>query len=134
IRLATPLAIGAMAGLWCERSGITNIAIEGMMLVGACIGFTVQFYIRRDSPDTSINLALFIGVITAVLAGGCAALLHAWLSITFKIDQIVSGTVINILAVGMTNFIRREYLASTEAAIAKLPNIRIPLLADIPVI
>lgn len=134
LRLATPLAIGAMAGLWCERAGVVNIAIEGMMLIAACMGFTMLFYMQRDYPDMNLNLALFLGVVIAVISGGLTALLHAWLSITFKTDQIVSGTVINILAVGVTSFIRREYLLSTEAGTVTLPNIEIPVLADIPII
>lgn len=134
LRLATPLAIGAMAGLWCERAGVVNIAIEGMMLIAACAGFTTLFYLLRDFPDMPLNLALLLGVLVAILSGGVTALLHAWLSITFKTDQIVSGTVINILAVGLTSFIRREYLLSTEAGTVTLPNVEIPILADIPII
>lgn len=133
LRLATPIAIGAMAGLWCERSGVINIAIEGMMLFGACFGFVSLFYLGPQMPD-QMGLVMLISVLVAVLAGGVAALLHAWLSITFATDQIVSGTVINILALGVTSFIRREYLLSTEAGTARLPEIRIPILADIPFI
>jgi simple sugar transport system permease protein len=132
LRLATPIAIGAMAGLWCERSGVINIAIEGMMLTGACFGFTTLFLLRQEYGAT--NGVLMLAVVVAVLSGGVAALLHAWLSITFKTDQIVSGTVINILALGGTSFVRREYLLSTEAGTETLPNIAIPLLSDIPVI
>ncbi len=132
LRLATPLAIGAFAGIWCERAGVVNIAIEGMMLFAACFGFTALFFLRGTSLPlpTAQLLALLIGL----LAGGLIALLHGWLSITFRTDQIVSGTVINILAVGVTSFVRREYLLSTEAGAAKLPNIAIPLLSDLPVI
>ena len=132
LRLATPIAIGAMAGLWCERSGVINIAIEGMMLTGACFGFTTLFFLRQEFGAT--NSVFILAVLIAVLSGGVAALLHAWLSITFKTDQIVSGTVINILALGGTSFVRREYLLSTEAGTETLPNIAIPGLSDIPVI
>ena len=132
LRLATPLAIGAMAGLWSERSGVVNIAIEGMMLFGAAFGFSALFFLR--STPLSLETAQFIAVLVAVIGGGVAALLHAWLSITFRTDQIVSGTVLNILAVGVTSFIRREYLLSTEAGAAKLGEISIPILSDIPVI
>jgi len=132
LRLATPIAIGALAGLWCERAGVVNIAIEGMMLFGACFGFTTLFLLRSEYGAT--NAVLVLSVLVAVLSGGVAALLHAWLSITFKTNQIVSGTVINILAVGVTSFVRREYLLSTEAGAETLPSIRIPLLADLPII
>jgi general nucleoside transport system permease protein len=132
LRLATPIAIGAMAGIWCERAGIVNIAIEGMMLFAACLGFTVLFFLR--STSLSLEVAQLLAVIIAVVSGGVIALLHGWLSITFRTDQIVSGTVLNILAVGVTSFIRREYLLSTEAGIAKLGNVSIPILSDIPIV
>ncbi|MCY4537177.1 MAG: ABC transporter permease [Chloroflexi bacterium] len=132
LRLATPLAIGAMAGIWCERAGVVNIAIEGMMLFAACFGFTTLFYLRNTG--LALETAQLLAVIVAVLSGGLIALLHGWLSITFRTDQIVSGTVINILAVGVTSFVRREYLLSTEAGAAKLGNISIPVLSDLPVI
>jgi len=132
LRLATPIAIGAMAGIWCERAGIVNIAIEGMMLFAACFGFTTLFFLR--SMGLVLETAQFLAVIIAVLSGGIFALLHGWLSITFRTDQIVSGTVINILAVGVTSFIRREYLLSNEAGTATLGNISIPILRDLPVV
>src|SRR5690606_28138599 len=78
--------------------------------------------------------AIFIGVIIAVLSGGVMAVLHAWLSITFKTDQIVSGTVINILALGLTSFMRREVLLQqADAGRETLQALPIPVLADIPV-
>ena len=68
------------------------------------------------------------------MTGGLSALLHAWLSITFRTDQIVSGTVINFLALGITSFIRREVLLSTEAGGAPLQDFAIPILSDLPVV
>ena len=132
LRLATPLAIGAFAGIWCERAGVVNIAIEGMMLFAACFGFTTLFFLRGTALP--LETAQLLAVIIGILAGGLAALLHGWLSITFRTDQIVSGTVINILAVGVTSFVRREYLLSTEAGSAKLGNFAIPILSDLPVV
>jgi simple sugar transport system permease protein len=134
LQLATPIVIGAMAGIWCERSGVVNIGIEGMMLFSACFGFVVLFFLRDAFPPDQIGIVQFFAVLVAVLTGGVIALLHAWLSITFATDQIVSGTVINILAVGVTSFVRREYLLSTEGGFPTLPNVRIPILADIPII
>jgi simple sugar transport system permease protein len=133
LRLATPIVIGATAGIWCERSGVINIAIEGMMLTGAAFGFITFFFLEPLMPD-AVHLAMFLGVMAAVLSGAIMSLLHAWLSITFKTDQIVSGTVINILAVGLTSFARREFLLSTRAGRMTLPSIAIPGLVKIPII
>lgn len=130
-RLMTPIAIGALAGLWCERSGVVNVAIEGMMLTGACFGFIAYVML---SPYLDTQMAQLLGVGVSILAGGLMALLHAWLALTFQTDQIVSGTVINILAVGITSFLRREVLLSSRAARETLPTIEVPLLSEIPVI
>ena len=135
LRTATPIAIGAMAGIWCERSGVINIAIEGMMLFGACIGFTTLFLLQSWYPDPDLLiLHMVLGVSFAVISGGLVSLLHAWLSITFATDQIVSGTVINILALGSTSYIRSEVLLSSEAGLNKLPAIEIPILSQLPVV
>ncbi len=130
-RLATPITLAALAGLWCERAGVTNIAGEGMMLAGACLGFIASLAFGQIMP---FQTALACGAIVAIIAGFLMASLHGWLSITFMTDQIVSGTVINILAVGVTSFLRREILLSTEAARETLRIIQIPGLSDIPIL
>ena len=112
VRLATPIVMGALAGIWCERSGVTNIAIEGMMLTGACFGFVTFVLLYPTMLPTD---AQWIAVLVSVLAGGLMSVLHAWLSINFKTDQVVSGTVINIMAIGITSFLRREVLLSSQA-------------------
>jgi ABC-type uncharacterized transport system permease subunit len=132
IRLATPIVLGALAGIWCERAGVVNIAIEGMMLTGAAFGFVSMTLLVNSGVPTSTSL--WLGVLVAVVSGGLMSLLHAWLSIRFKTDQIVSGTVINILAVGLTSFVRREVLLSSDAGRETLQTIRIPVLADVPVV
>ena len=122
---ATPLTLGAMAGILCERSGIINIAIEGMMLWGAfaAVAFAGVF----DSN--------WMGLLGAAIVGGLMAALHAVLSIKYKVDQIISGTVINILAAGGTRFLNLRIL---EPAGLSTPGhfqpIAIPFLADIPII
>jgi ABC-type uncharacterized transport system permease subunit len=134
LRLSTPIVLGALAGLWCERSGVVNIAIEGMMLAGACLGFVTYTLLSKNSTGMSIETAQFLGVLVATLSGGLMALLHAWLSITFKTNQVVSGTVINILAIGVTSFLRREVLISSQTARGTLRPIAIPYLSDVPVV
>jgi ABC-type uncharacterized transport system permease subunit len=133
LRLSTPIIMGAMAGLWCERSGVTNIAIEGMMLTGACIGF-VTFTILNTNGQMSTPQAQFVGVIVAVFAGMMMSALHAWLSLNFKTNQIISGTVINILAIGLTSFLRRDVLVNASTARSTLPILAIPGLSRIPIL
>lgn len=128
---ATPIVLGALAGIWCERSGVVNIAIEGMMLSGACFGFVALSLL---APSMGTPNAQLLGVLVAMVAGGLMALLHGWLSITFKTDQIISGTVINILAVGLTSFMRREVLLSSEAGRETLRPFFVPVVSDIPVL
>lgn len=131
LRLSTPIVLGALAGIWAERSGVVNIAIEGLMLTGACFGF-VAFTLL--APNMETPTAQFLGVLVSVLSGAGAAALLGWLAITFKADQIVSGTAINILAIGVTSLLRREVLFSSEAGRETLRPIPIPLLKDIPVL
>jgi ABC-type uncharacterized transport system permease subunit len=122
---ATPLTLGAMCGVLCERSGIINIAIEGMMLWGAFAA--VAFASLFDS--------LWMGLLMASLVGGVMAMLHAVLSIKYKVDQIVSGTVINILAAGGTRFLNIRILEPAGLSTpGHFPVISIPLLSEIPII
>lgn len=134
LRLATPIVIGALAGIWCERSGVVNIAIEGMMLTGAAFGFVAYVLLLQSVPNMNPQTAQFLGVIAAVLSGGLMAVLHAWLSINFRTDQIVSGTVINIMAVGITSFIRREVLVAADTSRGTLSPFAIPGLSKIPLV
>ena len=122
---ATPLTLGAMCGLLCERSGIINIAIEGMMLFGAFAGVAFAALFNN----------LWMGLIAASLVGGVMAGLHAVLSIKYKVDQIISGTVINILAVGATRFLNLRVLEPAGLSTpGRFDVVRIPVLAEIPIV
>jgi simple sugar transport system permease protein len=96
---SVPITIGALSGVLCERAGVVNIAIEGMMLTGAMTGTLVGSLTN-----------MWIGLLAAVAVGGLLGLGHAILSIRYKADQIISGTVINIGAVGITSFISAKFL------------------------
>jgi simple sugar transport system permease protein len=136
ITFATPLTLGALSGIYCERSGVVNIAIEGMML-GACFfGFIAAGYFKGlGLPNQT---ALWLGVVAAMFSGFLFAGLHAVLSIRFKVNQIVSGTVINILAVGLTGYLNRQLFFQQGAdqfqSAGTLSRIPIPLLSDLPLI
>ncbi len=126
LRAAVPLVLGALCGVMCERSGVVNIGIEGMMLAGAFGGFVVKvatnFY--------PLWLSLLLATAGALLIGGLMAFFHAVLCIRFKVDQIISGTVIIILAMGLTT-----YLFNPDASsMGKYADIPIPLLSKIPVL
>ena len=124
LRMCTPIALGAMAGILCERAGVVNIAIEGMMLAAAAFGFGANLFFEN----------IWVGVVAAVLVGGLMAALHAVMSIRFKTDQIISGTAINILAVGTSGFLRRAYLVKAYFVGQTLPIIKVPFLSEVPVL
>lgn len=127
VRLATPIALGACAGILCERSGVINISIEGLMLMAACGGFTAALITGNS----------WFGLLVAIITGGVTVMLLAVLAIRFKTDQIIAGTVINILAVGVTGFVRSNFLIhlqQTGHIGSSLPALPIPLLSDIPVL
>lgn len=134
IAVATPLTLGALSGVFCERAGVVNIGIEGMMLTAAFFGWLggiYMYHIFGLAPGVSITF----GVLFAIITGGLMALLHAALSITFKVDQIIGGTVINILAVGLTGFLNRQLFfgkgsvfgGSVPSSPGVLPTIHVPI-------
>lgn len=123
---ATPIALGAYAGLFSERSGVVNIAIEGMMLMAAMMASFVSAYTN----------SLFLGVVGGLLTGALMAGLHAVISIKYKTDQIISGTVINFLAAGVTGHLYQAYLVPPRwpGSVGTFPAMPIPILSEIPVI
>ncbi len=123
--MSVPITLGAFSGILCERAGVVNIAIEGMMLAAAMVGALVG----------SISGSLWVGLFSAILMGGLLGLVHAILSIKYLTDQIISGTVINIFAGGMTAFISSKFMQVNQSlndpGIFK--PIEIPLLSKIPI-
>ncbi len=111
LRLAVPLAFAALGGLYSERSGVLNIALEGMLLTGAFTSAAATFY--TGNP--------WIGVIAALIAGGLVGLLHAFLCVTLRVDQLVSGLAINLVAAGLTSFLARLIFSGGNAQ--QLPGI-----------
>ena len=131
LRLSTPIALGALAGLWCERAGVVNIGIEGMMLASAGVGFTFYAAVGGAAGGPWLIAA----VLVSVAVGGLLGLLHAALCVTFRTDQIISGVAINLLAIGITSFLRRQVLLPLGVGTGvTLGAVEIPLLSSIPVV
>ena len=105
VRIATPLALAAIGAAICERSGVVNIAFEGIMLMGAFAGVVVTLAMEASKVGFLVDNAVWFGVLAAVLAGVAVAGIHAFASVTLRMDQIISGTAINILALGLTGFL-----------------------------
>src|SRR2546423_201110 len=103
IRLATPLILAALGGLFSERSGVINIALEGLMLAGAFTAASITYF--AGSP--------WVGLLAAILAGACIALIHAVACIRFKADQVVSGTAIKILLTGVPALLSGAFFLSS---------------------
>jgi simple sugar transport system permease protein len=110
VQYAVPICFGALCGVMCERSGVTNIGIEGMILTAAFVAFLTGAYLH---PVVGVPAAAILGIVAAVIAAMLLSTLHAWLSITIKADQIISGTVINILALGGTAFFNQLLVSTT---------------------
>ena len=101
LRYATPLTYAAIGGLYCERAGVINVALEGMLLTGAYFGI----FGAIESHPWAGKWAWVIGILCAAAAGMAMATVHAIWAIHFKVDQIISGTAINFLAVGITGYL-----------------------------
>jgi simple sugar transport system permease protein len=126
LRMATPIAYAALGGIFSERVGIINIGLEGTMLTSAFAGVTVSYY--TGNP--------WLGVVVAVIVGGLVGLLHAVLTVKFVGDQVVSGTGINIFALGFTAYMSQIIWGSRGASdgVQGLGTWTIPVIADIPVV
>jgi general nucleoside transport system permease protein len=120
IRLATPMLLAALGGLYSERSGVINIGLEGLMLAGAFTAATVTFY--SQSP--------WIGMLAAILAGVGVAWIHAVACIRYRADQVVSGMAINILFLGVPALLSGALFDSTGAT-PQIPRNQLMPLAPI---
>jgi general nucleoside transport system permease protein len=126
LRLATPIALAALGGVVTERSGVTNIALEGCMLMGAF------FAIFAADKTGSLPVAILVGLVAGVALAG----LHALASITFRADQIISGMALNILALGLTSYLDYELYGTTgtPASLPGVPTVDLGFLNAVPVL
>jgi general nucleoside transport system permease protein len=128
-----PLLITALGGLFSERSGIVNIGLEGLMIMGAFSGALTIFYLQDKIPH--YTTVLWIGIAVAALVGIIFSLLHAFASINLSADQVISGTAINMIAAALTVFLARNITGSGNVRImSSFKPFNVPFLSDIPII
>jgi general nucleoside transport system permease protein len=123
LRFATPLLFAALGGIVSERSGVINIGLEGMMLMGAFFGIY-----GSDMLGSWVG-----GLVVAVLAGGALAFVHAAFSIHLRADQVVSGTAVNFLALGITGYVFIDHYGDngTPDSISRTPDVSLPVIKNI---
>jgi general nucleoside transport system permease protein len=124
LRFATPLLFAALGGLFSERSGVVNIGLEGMMLMGAFFGIW----------GAEITGSWIAGLLIGMIAGALLALIHAVFSVTLRADQIVSGFSLNLLALGITGFLFIDTYGTqgTPDNISRVPDVHLPGIESIP--
>jgi simple sugar transport system permease protein len=130
VSAAIPLVLGALSGVMCERSGVINIAIEGQLITGAFASAAVASLVGA-------TVGLWSGLVAGAVAGGLVGALLAVFAIRYRVDQIILGVVINLLAMGMTNYLYDRVVApysNTWNTGNFFADIKIPLLGDIPII
>jgi general nucleoside transport system permease protein len=123
LRYATPLLFAALGGIVSERSGVINIGLEGMMLMGCYFGIF----------GADVLGSWLLGLLVAVVAGGLMALVHAVFSIHLRANQVVSGTGINFLALGITGYFFTSHYGpnGTPNKISQVPNVKLPLIQHV---
>ena len=127
IVLAIPIMFGGMAGVMSERVGVVNIAIEGQLLTGAFVAAVVS----------TLTGNLYIGMVAAMIAAALVSMVLAVFAVRYLVDQIIVGVVLNVLVVGVTNFLYSQWLtqdASSTNAPGTFPVISIPVFSDIPIL
>ena len=139
LAFSLPLFIMAIGGIYCEKSGIINLSLEGLQGVGAFVGAFVAVLLASFS-DVNPLAIYYLSILFAVIGGVVYSLLHALLCIRFKANQVISGVVINILAMSLTMFLTKFLnksifmAASDKFVLGVSPRISVPVLSDIPVI
>jgi simple sugar transport system permease protein len=131
VAFTVPLLITALGGLFSERSGVVNIALEGLMLIGVFTGALAVSTLERVLPGT----AVWLGLLAAALAGAVFSLLHAFACINLNANQVISGIAINMLAGALTTFLARDVTGSGNIQIVHgLTRQDIPVLSGLPLV
>lgn len=122
IRAGTPLLFGTLGEIYAERSGVLNLGVEGMMIMGAVTGFGVT--LATDN--------VWLGIALAAVVGGLLALVHAFLSITLRANQVVSGLALTMFGLGLSGLVGKRYVGTPLPF--RLRSVPIQVLSDIPIL
>ncbi len=122
VRAGTPLLFGTLGEVYAERSGVLNLGVEGMMIVGALAGFGVAHATE----------SVWLGLLAAALAGGLLALVHACACITLRLNQVVSGLALTMLGLGLSGILGKRFIGKPLPV--SLSPVHIPLLSDLPIL
>lgn len=143
---AIPLLIAALGGMFSERSGIVNIALEGIMLFGAFIGVLTLHFLQSGMTEAALyqlstgQLYLLLGLLAAAIAGGLFSLLHAYASINMRANQVISGTALNLIAPAIAIYVARLFTFTNNSQQISFIGKRsffineVPYLSKIPII
>ncbi len=131
IAYTIPLLVTSLGGLYSERSGVVNLGLEGLMIVG---GFGAAVSINLLQGIVPANMLIPVGLIFAIILGILTSMLHAFASITLKADQVISGTAINMLAAALTIYIARSVIGSGNVRVNAIVRQDIPGLVNIPIL
>lgn len=118
----TPLLLGTIGEVICERSGILNLGVEGVMAIGAVAAFIVTFYTQDP----------WLGVMAAILAGMMISVIHAFASVSLQSNQVVSGLALTMLGLGLSSLAGKPFVG--KSLVTKMNTVAIPYLVDIPIV
>lgn len=135
IRLAVPVLLGVLGEIITEKAGILNLGLEGIMAVGGLAGFMAAYYLENGLLSGQPALvSAWIGLVAGMIAGAFMGLLMAFLSITLRAEQVISGITLVLLGVGVSDYLYREGLSSMTARVSGMEAYAVPFLSQIPVV
>jgi general nucleoside transport system permease protein len=132
IRLAMPILLAVLGEIITEKSGVLNLGLEGILLMGALAGFMVAWWCEQAGVDPTT--AAWLGLGAGVLAGMLMGLIMALLAVTLRADQVISSVMLVLLGQGLSSYLYRQQFSSLTARIGGLPPVPIPGLAEVPIL
>ena len=132
IRLATPYIFAALGETFAQRSGVLNLGVDGMMLMGAFTGFYAVF-LAQGAESMSEPMSLVLGVIIALIVGGLMGLAMAFVSVTLKAKQGISGIGVYLFGLGLSELLFQQWVG-TPKSVSGFPRIEFPILTDLPIL